>query len=172
VAQMRAGFDAPWTPLPQPPGVPVSPSPDNVEVVRLGMRDTMQPGGTGWRTALGAPYTMAGKTGTAQVISRRGTAAVDPRSLPLHLRHRALFVGFAPAEAPTIAVAIAVEGGGYGGSAAGPIARAIFDAWILGKMPAEPEAPEPQEAQNAQDAPAVPEAQQTQPAQQAREGGA
>src|SRR5690606_2853615 len=141
VSQVRAGFDAPWTPLPQPPGVPVSPSPDNVEVVRLGMRDTMQPGGTGWRTALGAPYTMAGKTGTAQVISRRGTAAVDPRSLPLHLRHRALFIGFAPAEEPTIALAIAVEGGGYGGSAAGPIARKIFDAWLLGEMP---EPPEPQ----------------------------
>lgn len=135
VTQVRAGFDAPWTRLPQPPGVPVSPHPENVEVVRLGMQDTMQPGGTGWRTALGAPYTMAGKTGTAQVISRRGTAAVDPRSLPLHLRHRALFIGFAPAEAPTIAVAIAVEGGGYGGAAAGPIARKIFDAWLLGKMP-------------------------------------
>ena len=105
------------------------------EVVRLGMADTMQPGGTGWRVAVGAPYTMAGKTGTAQVISRRGTAAVDPRSLPMHLRHRALFVGFAPVEAPTIAVAIAVEGGGYGGSAAAPIARKIFDAWLLGKMP-------------------------------------
>ncbi|WP_202845341.1 penicillin-binding protein 2 [Luteimonas saliphila] len=139
VAQTRAGFDAPWTPLPQPAPVPVSPDPANVEVVRLGMADTMQPGGTGWRVAVGAPYTMAGKTGTAQVISRRGTAAVDPRSLPLHLRHRALFIGFAPVEAPTIAVAIAVEGGGYGGSAAAPIARKIFDAWLLGKMPEPPE---------------------------------
>ncbi|TYT25827.1 penicillin-binding protein 2 [Luteimonas viscosa] len=135
VAQTRAGFEAPWSPLPQPAPVPVSPNPANVEVVRLGMADTMQPGGTGWRVALDAPYTMAGKTGTAQVISRRGTASVDPRSLPLHLRHRALFIGFAPVEAPTIAVAIAVEGGGYGGSAAAPIARKIFDAWLLGKMP-------------------------------------
>ncbi|MDH5830469.1 penicillin-binding protein 2 [Luteimonas sp. M1R5S18] len=135
VAQSRAGFEAPWSQLPQPAPVPVSPNPANVEVVRLGMADTMQPGGTGWRVAVGAPYTMAGKTGTAQVISRRGTAAVDPRSLPMHLRHRALFVGFAPVELPTIAVAIAVEGGGYGGSAAAPIARKIFDAWLLGKMP-------------------------------------
>jgi penicillin-binding protein 2 len=78
---------------------------------------------------------MAGKTGTAQVISRRGTAAVDPRSLPMHLRHRSLFVGFAPADNPTIAIAIAVEGGGYGGSTAGPMARKIFDAYLLGKMP-------------------------------------
>jgi penicillin-binding protein 2 len=135
VAQTRSGFEAPWTSLPQPAPVPVSANPANVDVVRLGMADTMQPGGTGWRVAVDAPYTMAGKTGTAQVISRRGTAAVDPRSLPMHLRHRALFIGFAPVEAPTIAVAIAVEGGGYGGSAAAPIARKIFDAWLLGKMP-------------------------------------
>jgi len=85
--------------------------------------------------AAGASYVMAGKTGTAQVISRKGTAAVDPRSLPLHLRHRSLFVGFAPADNPVIAIAVAVEGGGYGGSAAAPIARKVFDAWLLGKMP-------------------------------------
>ena len=70
-----------------------------------------------------AGYEGAGKTGTAQVISRRGTAVVDPRSLPMHLRHRSLFVGFAPADNPTIAIAISVEVGGYGGSTAGPMAR-------------------------------------------------
>jgi len=138
VASMREGFEAPWAPVPQPAPVPISQSPDNVQMVRLGMMDTMQPGGTGWRVASGAGYLMAGKTGTAQVVSRRGTAAVDPRSLPMHLRHRALFIGFAPAEDPTIALAIAVEGGGYGGSAAAPIARKIFDAWLLGVMPEEP----------------------------------
>jgi len=75
---------------------------------------------------------MAGKTGTAQVVGRKGIAAVDPRSLPLHLRHRALFVGFAPADDPQIAIAVAVEGGGYGGRAAAPIARKVFDAWLEG----------------------------------------
>ena len=94
---------------------------------------TMQPGGSGWRVAAGADYQMAGKTGTAQVVSRKGTAAVNPKSLPMHLRHRALFVGFAPAENPEIAIAIAVEGGGYGGSAAAPIARKVFDAWLIGE---------------------------------------
>jgi penicillin-binding protein 2 len=135
VAQSRIGFDRPWESMPQPAAVPISPNPANVAVVRLGMQDTMQPGGTGWRVAQGASYLMAGKTGTAQVISRRGTAAVDPRSLPMHLRHRSLFVGFAPADNPTIAIAIAVEGGGYGGSTAGPMARKIFDAYLLGQMP-------------------------------------
>ena len=85
--------------------------------------------------ARGAPYLMAGKTGTAQVISRRGTAAINPKSLPMHLRHRSLFVGFAPADAPAIAIAVAVEGGGYGGTTAAPIARKILDAFMLGKMP-------------------------------------
>ncbi len=131
----REGFDAPWLPLPQPAPTPISPNPDNVQVIREAMMATMQPGGSGARTAAGAPYTMAGKTGTAQVVSRRGSAAVDPRSLPMHLRHRALFVGFAPAENPQIAVAVAVEGGGYGGTSAGPIARKVFDAWLLGKLP-------------------------------------
>ncbi|MCC7633728.1 penicillin-binding protein 2 [Stenotrophomonas rhizophila] len=135
VMQQRAGFDAEWTATPAGTSKPVSPSPGNLQAVREGMMGTMRPGGSGARAAAGAPYTIAGKTGTAQVISRRGTAAVNPKSLPMHLRHRSLFVGFAPAENPVIALAIAVEGGGYGGSAAAPIARKLFDAWLLGKMP-------------------------------------
>ena len=135
VIQQRDGFDSDWTATPPGESKPVSPNPNNVQAVREGMMATMRPGGSGWRVAVGAPYVMAGKTGTAQVISRKGTAAVNPKSLPMHLRHRALFVGFAPADNPVIAVAIAVEGGGYGGSAAAPIARKVFDAWLLGKMP-------------------------------------
>ena len=68
-------------------------------------------------------------------MSRRGNVSTDPRNLPYHLRHQALFVGYAPAENPTIAIAVTVEHGGYGGTTAGPIARKIFDAWLLGKMP-------------------------------------
>ena len=135
VMQQREGFDADWVATPAGASKPVSPSPGNLQAVREGMMGTMRPGGSGARAAAGAPYTIAGKTGTAQVISRRGTAAVNPKSLPMHLRHRSLFVGFAPAENPVIALAIAVEGGGYGGSAAAPIARKLFDAWLLGKMP-------------------------------------
>ena len=130
VVQQRVRFDHDWTTLPQPAPKPISPNPGNLQAVREGMMATMQPGGSGARVAVGAPYRMAGKTGTAQVISRRGLAALDPKSLPMHLRHRALFTGFAPAEAPVIAIAIAVEGGGYGGSAAAPIARKVFDAWL------------------------------------------
>lgn len=135
VKEQRNGFDQPWQSTAPGPTKPISDHPGNVQWVREGMKDTMRPGGTGYAITGGAPYQMAGKTGTAQVASRKGTAAVDPRSLPLHLRHRGLFEGYAPAEAPTIAVAVAVEAGGFGTSSAAPIARKIFDAWLLGKMP-------------------------------------
>src|SRR5690606_18173320 len=58
--------------------------------------------------------------------------------LPYHLRHQALFAGYAPADNPTIALAVVVEHGGYGGATAAPIARRIFDAWLLGEMPVIP----------------------------------
>lgn len=135
VRDQRSGFDQPWMPMSPGSSKSISDRPDNLDWVREGLRDTMRPGGGGYAVTHGAPYAMAGKTGTAQVVSRKGVAAVDPRSLPLHLRHRSLFEGFAPADNPTIAVAIAVEGGGYGVSTAAPIARKIFDAWLLGRLP-------------------------------------
>ncbi|HLM53146.1 MAG TPA: penicillin-binding protein 2, partial [Pseudoxanthomonas sp.] len=135
VAAQRLTFDADWQPLPQPEPVRITDSPEHLRVVQEGMQMTVHgPGGTARAMSVGAPYRMAGKTGTAQVVNRRATA-VNPKSLPMHQRHRALFVGYAPAENPTIAVAVMVEGGGYGGSTAAPIARKIFDAWLLGKMP-------------------------------------
>lgn len=131
VTAQRTGFGTPWQALPQPPPVRISERPDHLRVIREGMEMTVNgPGGTARMMAVGAPYRMAGKTGTAQVVNR-SAVAVNPKSLPLHRRHRALFVGYAPAERPTIAVAVAVEGGGYGAATAAPIARRIFDAWLL-----------------------------------------
>jgi penicillin-binding protein 2 len=78
-----------------------------------------------------ATYVIAGKTGTAQMVSRKGNISIDPRSLPMNLRHQALFVGYAPADDPRIAVAVLVEHGGFGASSAAPIARKIMDAWLL-----------------------------------------
>ncbi|KAB8314739.1 penicillin-binding protein 2 [Tolypothrix campylonemoides VB511288] len=141
VRELRAGFEAPWTAIAQPAPARISDSAQHVGVVQDGMTMTVHgPGGTARAIGIGIPYRIAGKTGTAQVISRKGSASLDPRSLPMHLRHRALFVGFAPAENPTIALAVVVEGGGYGSSTAAPIARKIFDAWILGTMPVAPDA--------------------------------
>ncbi|MBJ6981610.1 penicillin-binding protein 2 [Luteimonas sp. MC1572] len=135
VAERRLAYDAPWTPLPRLPAPAITDNPAHLRAVQEGMVNTIHGRGTATAMARGAEYRMAGKTGTAQKISRKGTARMDPRSLPYHLRHQALFVGYAPAEAPTIAVAVVVEHGGYGGTTAAPIARKIFDAWLLGTMP-------------------------------------
>lgn len=134
-AERRDGFDAPWRAVPRPAPTPITDRPEHLRAVQEGMVTTIHGRGTGTRMAIGAEYRMAGKTGTAQRVSRRGSVSTDPRSLPYHLRHQALFVGYAPAENPTIALAVTVEHGGYGGTTAGPIARRIFDAWLLGKMP-------------------------------------
>lgn len=136
VKERRDDFDRPWTMLEQPAPRLITHSPANLQVVHEGMVRTVHgPGGTARVISYGIPYRIAGKTGTAQLISRRGSASLDPKKLPMHLRHRALFVGFAPEDKPTIALAVVVEGGGYGASTAAPIARKIFDAWLLGKMP-------------------------------------
>lgn len=136
VKERRDDFDRPWTMLEQPAPRAITRNPAHLQVVHEGMVRTVHgPGGTARVISYGIPYRIAGKTGTAQLISRRGSASLDPKKLPMHLRHRALFVGFAPAEHPTIALAVVVEGGGYGASTAAPIARKIFDAWLLGKMP-------------------------------------
>jgi penicillin-binding protein 2 len=88
-------------------------------------------GGTATRAARGAAYTIAGKTGTAQVFSVGQTEKYDEKEVAERLRDHALFVAFAPAEKPALAVAVLVENGGFGASAAAPIARAIFDAYFM-----------------------------------------
>ena len=136
VEARRDGYREPWRELPGIAGEPITDNPAHLRAVHEGMVATVNgPRGTARAAGAGAPYTIAGKTGTAQRSSRKGNISADPRSLPYHLRHTALFIGYAPAEDPTIAVAVVVEHGGYGGSAAAPIARAVFDAWLLGKMP-------------------------------------
>lgn len=135
----RDGFRSPWTPMPQPAPTRLTDNLGHIRAIQDGMVGTMyDPGGTGRATAVGAPYRMAGKTGTAQRVSRKGSVSTNPHLLPLHLRHQAWFIGYAPAQDPRIAVAVMVEHGGYGGSTAAPIARKLFDAWLLGEY-AEPD---------------------------------
>ena len=87
--------------------------------------------GTSRSAALDAPYRMAGKTGTAQVVAIAQGEKYDSAALQERHRDHALFVGFAPAEAPKIAVAVMVENGESGGRVAAPVARQLFDAWLL-----------------------------------------
>ncbi|MBM5811259.1 MAG: penicillin-binding protein 2 [Gammaproteobacteria bacterium] len=91
---------------------------------------TTGPRGTAVRAARGAAYTIAGKTGTAQVFSVAQSERYNAAQLDERLRDHALFVAFAPAGAPRIVVAVVVENGGHGSSAAAPVARAVFDAWL------------------------------------------
>lgn len=128
----QAGFDQPRKVEPQPPGERVVKDDAHLAAVRDGMVAVMHgPTGTGRRAAAGATYLIAGKSGTAQRTSRKGLQNTDPATLPYHLRHQAWFIAFAPAEKPTIAVAVLVEHGGSGSGAASPVARRILDAWLL-----------------------------------------
>lgn len=136
VHAQRHGFNTAWTPLPIAAGERIVGDSAHLRAVQEGMLAAVHgPRGTATVIGRGAPYLIAGKTGTAQKISRKGSASMNPRSLPLHLRHRALFIGYAPADNPRIAVAVVVEHGGYGASTAAPIARKIMDAWLLPKAP-------------------------------------
>jgi len=90
--------------------------------------------GTGARAFAKAEYVSAGKTGTAQLFSLRGeqykAAKVQER-----LRDHALFIAFAPADRPRIALAVLVENGGFGAQSAAPIARQVLDYYVAGKLP-------------------------------------
>ena len=139
VRDVRTGYAAAWTPAPQPEPRRISDNPAHLAAVREGRSATVHGPGTATNIRPGLTYLIASKTGTAQVVSRRSQGAINPRSLPMHLRHRALFIAYAPADQPTIAVAVAIEGGGYGSATAAPIARKILDAWVVGKMPEVPD---------------------------------
>ncbi len=104
----------------------------NVNVVVAGMQDATRIG-TAKTIFASAPYAVAGKTGTAQVVTIAQDSRYNSEKLSRkHLDH-ALFIAFAPADKPKIALAILVENGGFGAKAAAPIARKILDYWLTGR---------------------------------------
>ena len=106
--------------------------PKNWDIIIGGMIGvTNDPTGTARRSQAGAPYRIAGKTGTAQVFSVGQHEQYKESEVEERLRDHALFVAFAPAEAPKLAVAVLVENGRSGSGTAAPIARAVFDAYLL-----------------------------------------
>jgi len=121
-------------------------TPEYLQLVREAMIDVTRPGGTAAGAGAGAPYLFAGKTGTAQVVGIKQNERYDERRVAERHRDHALFIAFAPADAPKIVVAVMVENGGHGGSTAAPIARKVIDYWLLGKVP---EALRPEDADNA-----------------------
>ncbi len=99
--------------------------------VRAGMQHVIEhPRGTAKRIA-SEHFSIAGKTGTAQVFTVAQDEEYDEETLAKKLRDHALFIAYAPADDPQIAIAVVVENGGHGGAVAAPIARQIIDAYLL-----------------------------------------
>ncbi len=114
--------------------------PEHIDVIRNAMVGVNKEG-TGARAFAGAEYVSAGKTGTAQVYSLKG-ADYKAGTVKQELRDHALFIAFAPADEPKIALAVLVENGGFGAQAAAPIARQVLDYYLLGKRPKAPAQPD------------------------------
>jgi penicillin-binding protein 2 len=123
-------------PAPIEPPVDLSFKPENVEVVRRAMVGVTQEG-TSTRVFAGAGYLSGGKTGTAQAVSVGQKEKYDARKLEEHKRDHALYIAFAPAENPQIALALVVENAGFGAAHAAPIARRVFDYVLQGHYPNE-----------------------------------
>ena len=111
--------------------------PEHIAIVRNAMVGVNKEG-TGARAFAGALYTHAGKTGTAQVIGMKAGEKYVESRVAERFRDHALFIAYAPADKPTIALAVIVENSGFGARAAAPIARQVFDYWVLGKQSAKP----------------------------------
>ena len=108
--------------------------PENVAVVRQGLIGVAREG-TSARVFAGTPYQSAGKTGTAQAVTIGQKDKYNASKLEEHQRDHALYMAFAPAENPQIALAMVVENAGFGAAQAAPIARRVFDYWLLGDYP-------------------------------------
>jgi penicillin-binding protein 2 len=107
----------------------------NLEIVTNAMIAVTLPGGTASLVGRDAGYSIAAKTGTAQVIGIKQNEKYNEKNIDERHRDHALFIAYAPADNPTIAIAAIIENGGHGGSAAGPIVREVMDYYLLGKLP-------------------------------------
>ena len=108
--------------------------PEHIEFVKRAMAGVNKEG-TGARAFAGAQYTSGGKTGTAQVVALKQNEKYDEKKVAERHRDHSWFIAFAPLESPKIALAVLVENGGFGARAAAPIARTMFDYYLLGKVP-------------------------------------
>ncbi|HEV8501785.1 MAG TPA: penicillin-binding protein 2 [Casimicrobiaceae bacterium] len=108
--------------------------PQNVATIKSALVGVNREG-TSRAAFVGAAYTSAGKTGTAQVFSLKGEKYTE-KNVNERLRDHAWFIAYAPADKPRIALAVLVENGGFGASAAAPIARRVLDFYLTGAKPA------------------------------------
>jgi len=123
-----------------PPARTIDIKPEHLAVVKEALVGVTQEGTSAGAFA-GAEYTSAGKTGTAQVIGiKQGEKYVESK-VEERFRDHSLYVAYAPADRPRIALAVVVENAGFGSRAAAPLARAVLDFYLLGKRPP-PEKPQ------------------------------
>ena len=120
----------------QPAPVNLGYKPANVALVKRGMVGVTQEG-TSRGVFAGAPYLSGGKTGTAQAVTIGQKSRYDARRLAEHQRDHSLYIAFAPADNPRIAVAAIVENAGFGAAHAAPLVRRVMDYWLAGLYPSE-----------------------------------
>ncbi len=126
--ESRDGIPTKHFPVEEADRVPVAP--EQLALVRRGMRAVVEePGGTGARARVPG-IEVAGKTGTAQVVRLERYEGLDEREIPIRFRDHAWFGAFAPAGDPEIAVSVFVEHGLHGASAAAPIAARILKRYF------------------------------------------
>ena len=111
-------------------------TPENLEVIKKGMIG-VNIEGTSATSFVGAQYVSAGKTGTAQVYTVKQNEKYNAATIDERMRDHALFVAFAPADDPKVALAMVVENAGFGAQNAAPIARRVFDFVIMGQYPSQ-----------------------------------
>ena len=123
-------------PVEQPPAENLGYKPAHIAVIRDGLVSVVT-SGTARGVFAGAAYQAAGKTGTAQAVTQAQNTKYNARALEEHQRDHSLFMAYAPANDPRIAVAVIVENAGWGAGAAAPIARRVFDYWLADQYPSE-----------------------------------
>jgi len=124
------------TPVPLAPPENLGYKPEHIETIRQAMIGVTQQG-TSTRVFTGAGYQSGGKTGTAQAVSLGKNEKYVAGRMEERKRDHALYIAFAPADDPKIALAVIVENAGFGSASAAPIARRAFDYWLLGQYPSE-----------------------------------
>ena len=121
-------------PLPGPPPENLGYTPEHVRIV-LNAMQAVTTEGTSTRVFAGAGYASGGKTGTAQAVTIGQKDRYDVRKLEEHQRDHSLYIAFAPADQPRVALALVVENAGFGAAHAAPIARRVFDYLLMDQYP-------------------------------------
>lgn len=120
----------------QEPVAQLSFKPEHLAVIRKAL-EGVNLEGTSASSFVGAPYTSGGKTGTAQVFTVKQNEKYNAARIDERMRDHALFMAYAPADQPRVALAMVVENAGFGAQNAAPIARRVFDYVLLGQYPSE-----------------------------------